>query len=112
MPNSIKIAMCDIPPRGLNMSATVILNSTAIQDLFKRVDSAFTLMFRKRAYVHWYTGEGMYESEFYDAQSNVQELIYEYQQYQEAAVPVESLDEIAIDEIEYEEARTEIAKHT
>merc|ERR1712158_187433 len=36
IPNNVKTAVCDIPPRGLKMSATFIGNSTAIQELFKR----------------------------------------------------------------------------
>ena len=31
IPNNIKTAVCDIPPRGLKMSATFIGNTTAIQ---------------------------------------------------------------------------------
>ena len=31
IPNNVKTAVCDIPPRGLKMSATFIGNSTAIQ---------------------------------------------------------------------------------
>ena len=52
-----KTAVCDIPPRGLKMSATFIGNSTAIQELFKRVSEQFTAMFRRKAFLHWYTGE-------------------------------------------------------
>merc|ERR1712060_1017867 len=37
IPNNIKTAVCDIPPRGLKMAATFIGNSTAIQELFKRI---------------------------------------------------------------------------
>lgn len=37
IPNSIKVSMCDIPPKGLKMSATFIGNSTAISEMFKRV---------------------------------------------------------------------------
>jgi len=36
-------------------------NSTAIQELFKRVSEQFTAMFRRKAFLHWYTGEGMDE---------------------------------------------------
>jgi hypothetical protein len=39
IPNNVKTALCDIPPRGLKMSATFICNSTAIQELFKRKES-------------------------------------------------------------------------
>lgn len=42
IPNNVKIAVCDIPPRGLKMAATFIGNSTAIQELFKRISEQFT----------------------------------------------------------------------
>ena len=42
IPNNVKTAVCDIPPRGLKMSATFIGNTTAIQELFKRVSEQFT----------------------------------------------------------------------
>ena len=64
IPNNVKTAVCDIPPRGLKMSATFIGNSTAIQELFKRISEQFTAMFRRKAFLHWYTGEGMDEMEF------------------------------------------------
>ena len=43
------------------MSATFIGNSTAIQELFKRISEQFNAMFRRKAFLHWYTGEGMDE---------------------------------------------------
>ncbi len=78
IPNNVKTAVCDIPPRGLKMSGTFIGkdiyifmyrnacnmfigNSTAIQELFKRISEQFTAMFRRRAFLHSYTGEGMDE---------------------------------------------------
>ncbi|XP_077503393.1 tubulin beta chain-like [Amblyomma americanum] len=84
IPNNVKTAVCDIPPRGLKMSATFIGNSTAIQELFKRISEQFTAMFRRKAFFHWYTGEGMDEMEFTEAESNMNDLVSEYQQYQEA----------------------------
>merc|ERR1712128_95066 len=86
IPNNVKTAVCDIPPRGLKMSATFIGNSTAIQELFKRVSGQFTAMFRRKAFLHWYTGEGMDEMEFTEAESNMNDLVSEYQQYQEATI--------------------------
>ncbi|KAF9277809.1 Tubulin beta-4A chain [Mortierella alpina] len=86
IPNNVKTAVCDIPPRGLKMSATFIGNSTAIQALFKRISGQFAAMFRRKAYLHWYTGEGMDEMEFTEAESNMNDLISEYQQYQDATV--------------------------
>ena len=68
------------------MAATFIGNSTAIQEIFKRIAEQFTAMFRRKAFLHWYTGEGMDEMEFTEAESNMNDLISEYQQYQEANV--------------------------
>lgn len=82
IPNNVKVAVCDIPPRGLKMSATFIGNTTAIQEIFKRISEQFTAMFRRKAFLHWYTGEGMDEMEFTEAESNMNDLISEYQQYQ------------------------------
>jgi len=86
IPNNIKSSVCDVPPQGLKMSATFIGNSTSIQEMFKRVSDQFTLMFRRKAFLHWYTGEGMDEMEFTEAESNINDLVAEYQQYQEATV--------------------------
>ena len=119
IPNNVKIAVCDIPPRGLKMAATFIGNSTAIQELFKRISEQFTAMFRRKAFLHWYageaitlkitktsktyflfSGEGMDEMEFTEAESNMNDLVSEYQQYQEATAE----DEGEFDEEEEEEA--------
>ncbi|KAH8363116.1 hypothetical protein KR084_005557, partial [Drosophila pseudotakahashii] len=98
IPNNVKVAVCDIPPRGLKMSATFIGNSTAIQEIFKRISEQFTAMFRRKAFLHWYTGEGMDEMEFTEAESNMNDLISEYQQYQEAT---------ADDEVEFDDEQAE-----
>ncbi|KAJ8585951.1 tubulin C-terminal domain-like protein, partial [Rhizopogon salebrosus TDB-379] len=57
-----------------------------IQELFKRVSDHFTAMFKRKAFLHWNTQEGMDEMEFTEAESNMQDLIAEYQQYQDATV--------------------------
>lgn len=54
-------------------------------------------MFRCRAFLHWYTGEGMDEMEFIEANSNIKDLISEYQQYQDMSDdedPDEAIDEL------------------
>ena len=102
IPNNVLTAQCDIAPRGLKMSGTCISsplftssywlsflvtfigNSTAIQELFKRVADQFSAMFKRKAFLHWYTQEGMDEMEFTEAESNMQDLVAEYQQYQDA----------------------------
>ena len=47
-------------------------------------------MFRRKAFLHWYTGEGMDEMEFTEAESNMNDLISEYQQYQDATIDEEA----------------------
>lgn len=107
IPNNVKTAVCDIPPRGLKMSATFIGNTTAIQELFKRIDEQFASMFRRKAFLHWYTGEGMDEIEFVEAENNMCDLISEYQQYQDASADDdddaenEESDENQIEDDEY-----------
>nr|XP_061798496.1 tubulin beta-4B chain-like isoform X4 [Nerophis lumbriciformis] len=59
-------------------------NTTAIQEMFKRISEQFTAMLRRKAFLHWYTGEGMDEMEFTEAESNMNDLVSEYQQYQDA----------------------------
>ncbi|KAF8406573.1 hypothetical protein HHK36_008661 [Tetracentron sinense] len=86
IPNNVKSSVCDIPPTGLTMASTFVGNSTSIQEMFRRVSEQFTAMFRRKAFLHWYTGEGMDEMEFTEAESNMNDLVSEYQQYQDATV--------------------------
>jgi len=86
IPNNIKSSVCDISPKGLAMAVTFLGNSTSIMEMFKRVIEQFTLMFRRKAFLHWYTGEGMDEMEFTEAESNLNDLVSEYQQYQDATL--------------------------
>ncbi|MBA0721089.1 hypothetical protein Golax_008663 [Gossypium laxum] len=98
IPNNVKSSVCVIPPNGLKMSSTFVGNSTWIHEMFRRVSEQFTAMFRRKAFLHWYTGEGMDEMEFTEAESNMNDLVAEYQQYQDATVE---------DEVEYEEVGLE-----
>jgi len=84
IPNNLKASICDVPPPGMKMSSVFVGNSTAIQEAWKRVADQFQCMFRRKAYLHWYTGEGMDEMEFTEAESNLSDLVSEYQQYQDA----------------------------
>eukprot|EP00457_Paulinella_chromatophora_P007426 gb/GEZN01007449.1/.p1 GENE.gb/GEZN01007449.1/~~gb/GEZN01007449.1/.p1 ORF type:complete len:474 (-),score=83.98 gb/GEZN01007449.1/:57-1478(-) len=96
IPNNIKSSVCDIPPANLKMSTTFLGNSTSIQTMFRRVSTQFALMFRRKAFIHWYIGEGMDDMEFTEAESNVNDLVAEYQQYEEAGMD----DEIGAEEEE------------
>ena len=55
-----------------------------------------------KAFLHWYTSEGMDEMEFTEADSNMADLVSEYQQYQDAPADLEDYDDDYEDD-EYEE---------
>jgi tubulin beta len=85
IPHNVTSSICNVPPKGLNMSATFIGNNTAIQQMFKRVYDQFSLMIKKRAFLHWYIDQGMDYLEFTEAEGNMMDLIIEYSQYEQAA---------------------------
>ncbi|OJA13008.1 hypothetical protein AZE42_03519 [Rhizopogon vesiculosus] len=98
IPDNVSVSLCSVPPVGQPQAAIALANSTCIQELFKRNLDQFALMFKRRAFLHWYTGEGMDIMEFTEAESNAQDLISEYQQYQEASVEEEEQEVEAEDE--------------
>lgn len=86
IPDNVKTTLCSVPPVHLNMSGTAVINTTAIIDTFQWNADSFNAMFKRKAFLHWFTGEGMDEMEFTEAIANVEDLIAEYQQYQDATV--------------------------
>eukprot|EP01129_Flabellula_baltica_P000241 TRINITY_DN1027_c0_g1_i2.p1 TRINITY_DN1027_c0_g1~~TRINITY_DN1027_c0_g1_i2.p1 ORF type:complete len:319 (+),score=55.83 TRINITY_DN1027_c0_g1_i2:462-1418(+) len=86
IPDNIKSSVCSVPALGMDMSATFIANSTSIKSMFQRVSSQFSAMFKKKAFVHWFTDVGMELTEFTEAELNIHDLIAEYQQYETAGV--------------------------
>nr|AAP47197.1 alpha-tubulin [Schmidtea polychroa] len=72
-----------IPGSGLapsKSSVTMITNSTAIVTMWENINKKFTLLFNKRAFVHWYVGEGMEEGEFNEAIDNISYLLKDYKE--------------------------------
>merc|ERR1711933_714572 len=89
IPNNIKSSIVETPPVTSSMSATFIANTTALKGIFQRLATQFGAMYRRKAFLHWYKGEGMDEMEFQEADKNVRDLITEYQDKQDAELEEE-----------------------
>merc|ERR1711902_104000 len=89
IPNNIKSSIITVPPEGTDMSGTFVANTTAIKGVFQRISAQFAKMYKRKAFLHWYKGEGMDEMEFQEADKNVRDLITEYQDKQDAVVDLD-----------------------
>ncbi|KAK8395581.1 hypothetical protein O3P69_005586 [Scylla paramamosain] len=80
------------PSKGgtkLTRAVCMLANTTAFKDTWRGLTHKFDLMYSKRAFVHWYTGEGLEECELADAQDTIAQMIRDYEEVERDGKEVE-----------------------
>lgn len=91
VPTGFKIGINSVKPTILadslmapvDKAVCALLNNTSISEAWTRINAKFDLLYRKRAFVHWFVGEGMEEGEFIEAREDNANLIDFYKSIEE-----------------------------
>ncbi|KAH3757013.1 Tubulin alpha-2 chain [Pelomyxa schiedti] len=72
-------------------SVCVVSNNSAISNVLSEICSLFDTAYAKRAFVHWFSGEGLSEGYFEEARERIEEKTRVYEEF--GREPVETDDE-------------------
>eukprot|EP01054_Gregarina_sp_Poly1_P010051 Gregarina_sp_Poly_1__10050@NODE_676_length_6827_cov_240_110355_g509_i0_p1_GENE_NODE_676_length_6827_cov_240_110355_g509_i0NODE_676_length_6827_cov_240_110355_g509_i0_p1_ORF_typecomplete_len461_score66_05Tubulin/PF00091_25/2_2e85Tubulin_C/PF03953_17/9_2e54Tubulin_3/PF14881_6/4_9e06Tubulin_2/PF13809_6/0_21_NODE_676_length_6827_cov_240_110355_g509_i033244706 len=92
-PTSVPGSGIAVVPRAVAM----ISNSTSLASVFERITVKFDAMYAKRAFVHWFVGEGMEEGELSEAREDLACLERDYEEVQQDNLAAEGQDDAYIE---------------
>ena len=92
-PTGFKVGINHQPPStvpGGDLAAVpraccLLGNTTAIVEAWSRLNTKFDMMYCKRAFIHWFVGEGMEEATFTEAREDLMALERDYQSVLESS---------------------------
>uniref|UniRef100_A0A5K3FM40 Tubulin_C domain-containing protein n=1 Tax=Mesocestoides corti TaxID=53468 RepID=A0A5K3FM40_MESCO len=74
------MSRCDSGIGQNNRNVVMLANTSAVGQAWQRIVHKYYILYSKRAFVHWYVGEGMEESEFNEALVNMTSLVKDYEE--------------------------------